>query len=93
MVHLGLIGCNAVALEAVRTINAAVYAEPRLATTHHPRTTVGVRAADLRHEKRIRMRRLSEELSRYYVLPEGEVKWVRPRLLLEGEYNCGQMAS
>ena len=86
MAHLGLIDCNAVALGVVRAINPVIYSVPRL-------TSIDEKDPDSEHVKRRRMRRLNEELSGYYVLPEGEVEWACSRLLSKGEHDCGQLAS
>ena len=83
--HLGLIDCDAVALDVVRAINPAIYSVPRLAS-------IDEKDPDSEHGRRRRMHRLNEELSRYYVLPEGEVEWVCSGLLSKGEHDCGQLA-
>lgn len=83
--------CNAVALGVVRTINTPVYPAPRLSGTHHSRTATGERGPDLKYQRRKRIRRLNEELSRYYVLPEGQVEWACCGLLSKGEHNCDQL--
>ena len=86
MAHLGLIDCDTVALDAVRAINPVIYSVPRLAS-------IDEKDPDSDHGRGRRMHRLSGELSRYYVLPEGEVEWVCSGLLSKGERDCGQLAS
>lgn len=88
--NLGLIDCNAVALGIVRTNNSLASQAPRLASASHRRTAAGERGPDLECERRRRVRGLNEELSKYYVLPEGEEKWTCRGLLSRSEYNYGQ---
>ena len=88
--NLGLIDRNAVVLETVRKSNLLVSQAPRLATHNYRRTAAGEMGPDMDYQRRRRVRKLNEELSMYYALPEGEVEWTRHKLLSRGEHNYGQ---
>jgi hypothetical protein len=89
--NLGLIDCNAVALGIVSTSKLPACQAPRLAAAYRRRTAAGERGPDSEYQRRRRIRRLNEQLSRYYVLPEGDVEWTCPGLLSRGEHNYAQL--
>ena len=93
MTHFDLIDLNAVALEVVKTLRPTpVYAVPRL--KRGPSRTVqggGVQSRKTANEtiRRTQHRDIHEELSKYYVLPEGRKEFSCPDIMVRGEYDRG----
>ena len=87
MAHFDLIDGNAVALEAVKSIRAPVYAEPRLAKGTGTRSAEGQKVPDEEYKRRKETRELNEGLSRYYPLKVNQSAWGCPELLLKGKHG------
>lgn len=91
MAHINLIGWSTVALEVVQK-REPVYGAPKLSTGYGGRTTQGKRAPDAGHKRKTGIRRVSEELSRYYETLEQQ-EWGCPELLVKGKHNRNHSAS
>ena len=85
-----MIDRNVVALEVVESLRPTpVYPLHRLKNGARGATGRQVMggAADNEAGRREGIREAYEELSRYYKLPEGQVEWGCPDLLLQGEHD------
>ena len=95
MTCVDLTGWNAVALEAVQLLHPTpVYAEPRLMRSmphqgQRPRT----QAAEAEARRREKIRKVNEELTKYYELPEDWTEWGCLEILLRGEYTRGHSSA
>jgi hypothetical protein len=69
-----------------------VYPEPRLLKGGCKRTAEGTKAADERRRRK-GTRGLNQELSRYYLLAEGQETWGCPELLLKGKHGYDHSTS
>ena len=87
MAHFDLIDWNAAALGVLERTRAPVYALPRLKKGTAARSTQGKRASDAEDRRRKEIRRLNEELSRYYQLGVNQSVWGCPDLLLRGKHD------
>ena len=82
-----LIDWIVVALEVVGGRRGPIYPEPRLLSGRGERTAAGRRGPDAEYERRKEIRRLNEELSRYYSLGEDGEVWTAPTLLMKGRHE------
>jgi len=97
MAHFDLIDWNAVAVRVVERTRAPVYPLPRLKKGTGTRSTQGERASggehrrkralDAENRRRKEIRRLNEQLSRYYELGVNRLVWECPELLSRGKHG------
>ena len=71
----------------IPAIRPPVYQGPHLRKGYVKRTAEGSKNADDEFERRNVERGFLQELSRYYLLKEGDSEWVRPKLLLRGKHD------
>jgi hypothetical protein len=77
-----------VALEVISGIRKPIYPYHQLLVRKAERTRNGNRGADAEYKRRYFVRKINEELSRYYPLPEKEKKpWTAGRLMSEGRHE------
>lgn len=86
MTHFDLIDRSAVALKVIENRREPIYPEQRLVRGRGRRTAEGRRGPDMEHFRRQEIRRLIEELSRYYRLEDDEETWMAPALLRNGRH-------
>ena len=91
--HLDLIDWNAVALELIETTLLPVYGTPRLTRGVGRRKTECRIDPDAERRRREGTRELHEELSRYFLLGEGQATWSCPELTMEGKHGCDPSTS
>jgi hypothetical protein len=87
MAHSNLIDRNTVALEAIKERRGPIYHKSRLRKGRSERTKAGVRDNDEECQRRRAIRRLHEELSKYYPLQAGKVLWTARALVSEGKHE------
>ena len=86
MEHFDLTDWNPVALEVIQMMWIPVYDTSRLTTGTGMRAGPSKKAHTERR-RRQGIRRLSEELSRYYPLPANQSAWGCPELLSKGKHG------
>ena len=76
------------ALEAISKSRLPIYPDHRLLVRKGERTMEGNRGADVEYKRRNLIRKINEELSRYYPLPGKNKKlWTAGRLMNEGRHK------
>ena len=79
------------ALEAISKNRLPIYPDHRLLVRKGERTMEGNRGADVEYKRRILIRKINEELSRYYPLPgKNKTLWTAGRLMSEGRHKSGR---
>ena len=82
---------NAVALEVIQERHPTpVYPTHLLKKGTIKKQYFQSKTAEGEAKKRDEIRETYEELSRYFEVPMGCTKWVRPQLLLRGKYHRGR---
>ena len=86
-------GCNAVAVEEVKKIREVKTKEATLSVRRRKDAEVQTKSAEHERAGRTSERGLFRELSKYYLLEEGQKGWSRIRLPSVGKHGCDQRAS
>ena len=93
MAHFDLMDRNAAALEVIENRREPIYDEPHLLKGRVKRTAAGTKESDTECERRKRVRRVNEELSRYYGLEDDDDTWMATDLLERGRHENNHSTS
>ena len=84
---------NAAALEVIKNRREPIYNEPHLLKGRVKRTAAGTKESDTECDRRKRVRRVNEELSRYYELEDDDDTWMATDLLERGRHESNHSTS
>ena len=84
---------NAAALKVIESRREPVYDKPHLLKGRVKRTGAGNKESDTECDRRKRVRKLNEQLSRYYKLEDDDNTWMTRELLEKGRHESNHSTS